>query len=100
MCVIEAKKDDFEQGAAQCLVEMQACQWITYGRLRQRSAVGARDRDLWDCDQWRGLEVLSAPGGWIGIRIAIAWHWRNVDFTGVVAGIFWVVRTEFELGHN
>ncbi len=26
-CVIEAKKDDFEQGAAQCLVEMHACQW-------------------------------------------------------------------------
>jgi hypothetical protein len=26
-CVIEAKKDDFEQGTAQCLVEMQACQW-------------------------------------------------------------------------
>lgn len=26
-CVIEAKKDDFEQGLAQCLVEMQACQW-------------------------------------------------------------------------
>lgn len=28
MCVIEAKKDDFEQGAAQCLVEMQTCQTI------------------------------------------------------------------------
>lgn len=27
VCVIEAKKDDFEQGLAQCLVEMQACQW-------------------------------------------------------------------------
>lgn len=27
VCVIEAKKDDFEQGAAQCLVEMHACQW-------------------------------------------------------------------------
>jgi len=27
-CVIEAKKDDFEQGAAQCLVEMKACQWV------------------------------------------------------------------------
>ncbi|MGF1524002.1 MAG: hypothetical protein ACFBSF_16920 [Leptolyngbyaceae cyanobacterium] len=26
-CVIEAKKDNFEQGTAQCLVEMQACQW-------------------------------------------------------------------------
>jgi hypothetical protein len=27
-CVIEAKKDDFEQGTAQCLVEMKTCQWI------------------------------------------------------------------------
>jgi hypothetical protein len=27
LCVAEAKKDDFEQGLAQCLVEMQACQW-------------------------------------------------------------------------
>ncbi|MGB0563490.1 MAG: hypothetical protein ACPGVO_17055 [Spirulinaceae cyanobacterium] len=25
LCIIEAKKDDFEQGLAQCLVEMQAC---------------------------------------------------------------------------
>ncbi len=27
LCIIEAKKDDFEQGLAQCLVELQACQW-------------------------------------------------------------------------
>ena len=27
LCIIEAKKDDFEQGLAQCLVEIQACQW-------------------------------------------------------------------------
>jgi hypothetical protein len=27
LCIIEAQKDDFEQGLAQCLVEMQACQW-------------------------------------------------------------------------
>jgi len=27
VCIIEAKKDNFEQGLAQCLVEMQACQW-------------------------------------------------------------------------
>jgi len=26
VCVLEAKKDNFEQGTAQCLVEMQACQ--------------------------------------------------------------------------
>ena len=27
VCVIEAKRDDFRQGAAQCLVEMRVCQW-------------------------------------------------------------------------
>ncbi|MGH9840077.1 MAG: type I restriction enzyme HsdR N-terminal domain-containing protein [Blastocatellia bacterium] len=27
LCVVEAKKDDFEQGMAQCLVEMKACRW-------------------------------------------------------------------------
>ena len=28
LCVVEAKKDDFEQGLAQCLVEMKAAQWL------------------------------------------------------------------------
>lgn len=27
LCVVEAKKDDFEQGLAQCLVEMKAARW-------------------------------------------------------------------------
>jgi hypothetical protein len=27
VCIIEAQKDNFEQGLAQCLVEMQVCQW-------------------------------------------------------------------------
>lgn len=27
LCVVEARRDDFEQGLAQCLVEMQSCQW-------------------------------------------------------------------------
>ena len=27
LCVVEAKKDDFEQGMAQCALEMHACQW-------------------------------------------------------------------------
>jgi hypothetical protein len=27
LCVAEAKKDDFAKGLAQCLVEMEACQW-------------------------------------------------------------------------
>jgi len=31
VCIIEAKKDDFEQGTAQCLVEMQACRFMNSG---------------------------------------------------------------------
>lgn len=27
LCVVEAKKDNFEQGLAQCLAEMYACRW-------------------------------------------------------------------------
>ncbi len=40
LCVIEAKKDDFEQGAAQCLVEMQACQWINRQAGREITIYG------------------------------------------------------------
>ena len=34
-CIVEAKRDDFYQGTAQCLVEMQACQWNNqqFGKL-------------------------------------------------------------------
>jgi hypothetical protein len=46
------------------------------------------------------LEVLSAPGGWSGIRISVAWDWRDVDFTWDIAGILWVLRTEFEIGYG
>jgi hypothetical protein len=35
VCVLEAKKDDFEQGTARCLVEMQTCQYMN--RLIERS---------------------------------------------------------------
>jgi hypothetical protein len=42
--------------------------------------------------------MRSAPSGWSGVRIAVAWDWGDVDFAGVVAGILWVLRTEFELG--
>jgi hypothetical protein len=40
VCVIEAKKDDFEQGAAQCLVEMQACQWSNRGSAKLMTIYG------------------------------------------------------------
>ncbi len=48
LCIIEAKKDDFEQGMAQCLVEMQACQW----RNRQVN----RDIDI--------LGIVTNGTGW------------------------------------
>jgi hypothetical protein len=40
LCIIEAKKDDFEQGLAQCLVEMQACQWKNQQADRQIDVLG------------------------------------------------------------
>jgi hypothetical protein len=40
VCAIKAKKDDFEQGAAQCLVEMQACQWINQQMGREMTIYG------------------------------------------------------------
>jgi len=40
LCIIEAKKDDFEKGLAQCLVEMQACQWQNQQVGRQIDVYG------------------------------------------------------------
>jgi hypothetical protein len=28
LCVVEAKRDDFDRGAAQCIAEMVACRWL------------------------------------------------------------------------
>ena len=40
LCIIEAKKDNFEQGLAQCLVEMHACQWNNQNIGRTIEVVG------------------------------------------------------------
>ena len=40
VCVVEAKKDDFEQGTAQCLVEMPACQWVNQQLGREMTIYG------------------------------------------------------------
>ena len=40
LCAVEAKKDDFEQGLAQCLVEMQACQWSNQQLGKQIDVMG------------------------------------------------------------
>lgn len=55
-CVIEAKKDNFEQGTAQCLVEMHTCQWVN----RQ---IG-QDRDIYG--------IVTNGEGW-------KFYWLTLD---------------------
>jgi len=55
LCVIEAKKDDFEQGLAQCLVEMQACQWQNIQAGRQIEILG----------------IVSNGQGWVFYKLDI-----------------------------
>lgn len=50
---VEAKKDNFEQGLAQCLVEMQACQW-------ENQQVG-KDIDV--------LGIVTNGQGWIFYKL-------------------------------
>jgi hypothetical protein len=59
VCIVEAKKDDFEQGLAQCLVEMQACQW-------QNKLVG------------RPIDVLGI------VTNAREWMFYKLDLTNIV----------------
>ncbi len=40
LCVVEAKKDDFEKGLAQCLVEMKACQWRNHHEGKDLTVYG------------------------------------------------------------
>jgi predicted type IV restriction endonuclease len=56
LCAIEAKKDDFEQGLAQCLVEMQACQWQNHELGRQIDVFG----------------IVTNGQGWIFYKLTLA----------------------------
>ncbi|MGB7274019.1 MAG: hypothetical protein WBC69_12030 [Geitlerinemataceae cyanobacterium] len=64
LCIVEAKKDDFEQGLAQCLVEMKACQ--------------ANNRSI---DRWLDvLGIVTNGGSWQFYRLRID---GSVDETAV-----------------
>jgi hypothetical protein len=69
LCVVEAKKDDFMQGEAQCLVEMQACQWMNAQAGIQRTVFGI---------------VTNGEG----------WKFYRLELNGQVA-----VTTLFSVGH-
>lgn len=55
LCIIEAKKDDFEQGLAQCLVEMQACQWQNRKLGREIDVLGI----VTNGDGWRFYKLTT-----------------------------------------
>jgi hypothetical protein len=40
LCVAEAKKDDFEQGSAQCIAEMVACRWNNLQQAHKSDVYG------------------------------------------------------------
>ncbi|GAB4354052.1 MAG: hypothetical protein Fur0042_23000 [Cyanophyceae cyanobacterium] len=58
LCIVEAKKDDFEQGLAQCLVEMKACQ--TLNRDRAIVVFGI----VTNGDGWRFYRLDSSGQGY------------------------------------
>ena len=55
LCIVEAKKDDFEQGLAQCLVEMQACQWQNRRIGKDIDVLGV----VTNGDGWRFYKLTS-----------------------------------------
>lgn len=76
MCVVEAKKDDFEQGLAQCLVEMQACRWQNQQLGRDIEVLGV----VTNGDGWQfyrltmvGEVYESALHGIGDIEVVLGW---------------------------
>lgn len=56
LCVVEAKKDDFEKGLAQCLVEMKACQWNNQQQGKDLDVYGI----VTNGDGWRFYKLSVA----------------------------------------
>ena len=56
LCIVEAKKDDFEQGLAQCLVEMQACKWRNNQIDKQIDVFGI----VTNGDTWKAYKLAIA----------------------------------------
>jgi hypothetical protein len=56
LCVVEAKKDDFEKGLAQCLVEMKACWLNNVAAKRDFYPLGIVTNGVgWKFYRWAGL---------------------------------------------
>jgi hypothetical protein len=61
LCVVEAKKDNFERGGAQCLAEMYACRWQnTQAGLDQPVYGIVSNGHAWQFYQLRENQVLES----------------------------------------
>ncbi len=81
VCVLEAKKDDFEQGTAQCLVEMQACQYMNHAIERTIDVYG----------------VVTNGEGWKFYRLDKKGEVHETLLYGIaeMSGLLGIVRTFF-----
>lgn len=75
LCVVEAKKDDFEQGMAQCLVAMDACAWQNTQKNHQISVFG----------------IVTNGAGW-------QFYKREIEGSYFESPLYSVVRPEEVLG--
>ena len=63
LCVAEAKKDDFERGQAQCLVEMVACQWNNRQRGQEVDVYGiVSNGQVWQFYQLTQANDIAESG--------------------------------------
>ncbi len=81
LCVIEAKKDDFEKGLAQCLVEMHACQWTNRQDSVDREVFGI----VTNGEVWKFYKLEQTGAAYESLPYSI----RQVeDVLGVLSFIF------------
>ncbi len=83
LCVVEAKKDDFEQGLAQCLVEMQACLWSNRQIGREMNVFG----------------IVTNGEGWKFYRLVLTGEVEETDLYSIqnIEAIFGTLRFVFSV---
>lgn len=87
LCVMEAKKDNFEQGLAQCLVEMAACQWSNHQVGREITVFG----------------IVTNGEGWKFYRLGLTGEVEETDLYSIqnIEAVLGVLRFVFSVcEHN
>lgn len=91
ICVVEAKKDDFSQGLAQCLIEMQACQWSNQTLGRSIAIFGiVTNGGTWQFYQLMGRDSRS---GAVSNQVYKTWLYSIGDLQPILGQLHWVFQT-------